>query len=199
MAKSEGNILTLQQLKEQGIHPLDYRLFLLAAHYRKAIAFSVEEAQKSGEARKKLNQFVRNLQHCKGKQIIPGLEKQLAAFNQSFEESIRNDLNTPKALGVLFNLVRKYNAVVSSNSLQKVEAEQILSKLIHWNDVLAVMDFDDSHERLPTQWKELIEKRERLRKEKRFAEADEIRDQLVRQGIMVEDTPEGTKWSEIPE
>ena len=103
------------------------------------------------------------------------------------------DLNISEALASIFDFVKAVNASVDSGIMGKESAAEALNFLKKVNNVLGVMSFE-KEEKLPKDLMKLIEQREKLRQEKKFAEADKIRVQLREKGIQLDDTAEGVKW-----
>ena len=103
-----------------------------------------------------------------------------------------DDLNTPAAFGALFSFVKQVNSMIDSNSLGKGGAEKALDALRRVNSVLGVMTFES--EQLPPRLAALVAQRDLARKKKDFAESDRIRKELLSEGVVVEDTPSGTRW-----
>ena len=107
-----------------------------------------------------------------------------------------DDLNTPKALSVLFSFVKRCNSLVDSGSISAEEASKAKAALERANSVLGVMEFGD--ETLPPNLAELVARRGEARRRKDFAESDRLRKELLASGILVEDTPAGTRWRRAP-
>ena len=175
MSKSNGEFLTLTTLIEKGYNPLAYRYFLLSATYRKELLFSFEALDAAVVAYEKLRAFCRQ-----EKDSIGTLH---AEYAQNFDEALRADLNTSKALSVLWTMLKddtlssgdKYATLMHFNKLfglglEKVEAE----KLSIGEAVQALLDA-----------------RAVARHEKNFAESDRLRDEIATHGFVVKDTPEG--------
>lgn len=178
MGKSEGNLLTLDQLKEKGFSPLDFRYFVLTAHYRTQLNFSLESLTAAHTALEKLHNFVRAT--GSGQLGCSGYETQ-------FKRAIENDINTPRALSVVWDLIndKKFPASSKKNSLLKF-------------DKVLGLDLDDSHSQqlsldLDKVVQDLLSLREQARQDKDFAKSDELRKQIESQGYEVMDTPKGQK------
>ncbi len=191
MAKSAGNFITLRTLKEQGYHPLDYRYFCLGGHYRSQLQFSIDSLNAARSARRNLIERIKELQVNAGEGAeLPPLEelgKGAGQYLELFRNAVCEDLNVPKALGTLWNLVKD----------EKVEGKQKLAVLFDMDRVLGLKlaESGSAGSRIDDQSLALIKEREEARKAKNFARADEIRDELANRGIRIKDTPEGTVWS----
>lgn len=182
MSKSLGNTYSLDDIDEKGFSPLAYKYMCLNAHYRKQINFtweSLEAAQKSIERLRIGSQQIDKKD--------PLSEHELIKYEKRFHEAINDDLNMPKAIGVLWELVRNENGGVNAG------------KLIKKMDSIFALDLFKQKEMIELDQEviDLIEKREEARENKNWQLADEIRDQLAEIGIELLDTPEGTKWKRI--
>ena len=111
---------------------------------------------------------------------------------ERFEDAMDGDLNTPKALSVLFTVAKKANMLIDSGSLGREAAAAVTAALVRVDSVLGVMEFGkrDLEPRLAG----LIARREEARKRKDYAESDRLREELLAEGIVVEDTPAGPRW-----
>lgn len=177
ISKSKGGLYTLSELEKMGFHPLAYRYFVLCAHYRKHLDFSIEKLKKYQEAYFKLKSLIFEIA-TKEKS-----EKINSRYLKEFEKFINDDLNTPKALQTLWKLVRDKKAdgkLATIREMDKVFGLNLIPETSISEDV-----------------KKLVEKREALRKEKRFEEADKIREELKKMGYIVEDTKDGPKIKKI--
>ncbi len=194
MSKSLGNFFTLHDLQQY--NPLALRLVLLSTHYRKQLDFSIKTL---GDAQKKierLNEVIAKLTEIKENKTASKIaEKEAEKLLAGFEKAMDSDLNVPKAMAALFGFVKKANALFDKRALGKKDAEKMLAALSRIDSVFGVMNFKQKKEEaLPAELRALVEKREELRKQKRFAEADAIRTQLREKGIELLDAPDGVKW-----
>lgn len=186
MAKSGENFLTLQALVDKSYSPLDYRYFVLTAHYRSQLGFSWESLEVAKKALHSLKGHVKNLRENKNRKTSVA---KLSEYKKRFEEAINDDLNMPKALSVLWDLIRSKENISSEDKLKLIfEFDKIFGLKLEEKEV---------EEKLSEEVENLIRKREEARKAKDFETADEIRDQLKEMGIILEDTPTGVKWKKI--
>lgn len=193
MSKSKGNFYTLRDLFEKGYSPLPIRYLLISVPYKKKLNFTFPSLEASYEAIKRLDSFIIRLKEINegqketGKDILPVLQK----FKENFINSLRDDLNTAEAFGHLFSFVKEINLLIEENELSALNAGLILNTLRDFDRILDILP-------QPTKAEEevlnLIKLRENLRKEKKYKEADEIREKLKNLGIILEDTPSGTRF-----
>ena len=198
MSKSLGNFFTVRDISEQ--YDLQVlRFFMLSAHYRRPLNFSKElmEASKNG-----LERIMNAAEHLRD--LLAGAQgEELAAeekaglqeagsFAEKFDAAMDDDFNTADAISAVFELVRFANANVTQQST-KAYVEAVYRELLELADILGLI-LEKEKEILAEDVEKLIEERQAARKAKDFARADEIRDMLLAQGIILEDTREGVKW-----
>jgi len=190
MHKSLGNVIYLRDLVKAGWEPNTVRLFFVSSSYRDSVDLTDSALVQARAQRERLSEFVERLKSVEesgGRH--PGLAKSLL---EDFEEAMDDDLNTPKALAVIFTLVKKVNSMIDSKTLSRAEASAIMEALEKINNVLWVFEFES--EALPPELAALLTKRDDARKRRDFEESDRIREQLLAQGVELEDTPTGTRW-----
>lgn len=198
MSKSLGNFRTVREISEQ--YDLQIlRFFMLSAHYRSPLNFSGElmEASKSGLER--IVNAADNLKYISENAKIESMtaeEKenlnQTAQFVKDFESAMEDDFNTADAIAAVFDLVKFANTTADAQG-SKEYAKSLYELLVRLTDVLGLI-VEKKEEILDTEIEALIAERQAARKEKNFARADEIRDELAAKGIVLLDTREGVKW-----
>ncbi len=194
MSKSLGNFYRLEDLKQ--FEPKTIRFALIFGHYRKQLDFRLEEAQKLDKTRKKLNETIqRLLGNSSSNSLNPKAKKIAELFLKKFENAMDSDLNTPKAFAALFDFSKKTNQLLDTGKTGKKDSELLLNAFKKADSVFGILDFEQKkEEKLPSDLMNLIQKREELRKQKKWVEADFIRKQLAEKGIELMDTPQGVKW-----
>ena len=198
MSKSLGNFFTIRDIGKK--YPLQViRFFMLSAHYRSPLNFSdalVESAKASlGRILNAVSNLEDIMNDAKNRPLTSKeeeLKNQILSYVSKFEEAMEDDLNTADAISYIFELVKLVNTnITSDSSLEVVKtAYETIGKLC---DVLGIITKQEK-EILDSDIEALIEERQAARKAKNFARADEIRDMLAEQGIILEDTREGVKW-----
>ena len=198
MSKSAGNFFTVREIGEK--YPLQViRFFMLSAHYRTPLNFSdtLVESAKTG-----LDRILTAIDLCRemaAKEETGSLSKEetehfanIEVLVKKFEDAMEDDFNTADAVSAIFEIVRESNSTVKDFSADY--AKKVLKVL---EDLCSVLGIETTKEEeiLDEEIEKLIEERQAARKNKDFARADEIRDQLLEQGIVLKDTREGVKWS----
>ena len=196
MSKSLGNFRTVREISEQ--YDLQVlRFFMLSAHYRSPLNFSADlmEASKNGLTR--IVTAVDNLKHLENAtsaEAMTDVEKETfektKEFVEGFETAMEDDFNTADAIASIFELVKFANATAESSKEYLKGLHDLIVKLA---DVLGLI-VEKEEELLAEDIEKLIEERQAARKEKNFKRADEIRNELLEKGIILEDTREGVKW-----
>lgn len=186
MSKSKGEFLTVSLLEEKGYNPLVYRLFCLQSHYRKPLEFSYEVLDNMTTA---YNKLIKKIGELKADGSVD--EEAFAGFRNKFEDAICSDLNTSSAITVIYDVLRSDINDVTKLELIKSFDEVLSLDLLkdHGNDRESSVDSELKEYILAK-----IEERKAAKKEKDFAKADAIRDELAAKGIQIKDTREGTVW-----
>jgi len=203
MSKSLNNFFTVRDIAKE----FDYeviRFFMLSAHYRNPINFSKELLEQAKNGLERMYTCLDNLKFLKQKasdremnEEEIALSNKLNTYKEAYIEAMEDDLNTADAIAALFDMVREINANIhatSNSSVAVIEfAENLLKEL---GSVLGILQKSDN-DSIDSEMEKLIEKRQQARKEKNWALADSIRDQLKDMGIILEDTPQGVKWRRV--
>ncbi len=191
MSKSKGNFFTIRDIAKKYPYRV-IRFFMLSAHYRSPINFSDELLAQSENGLTRIDNCAENLEFYI-KNATGADTADFAAYKQKFTDAMDDDLNTADAISVLFELVKDINTALAENKLSKESAQAAYDLLKELCDVLGIFKTEKS-DSLEAEIEKLIEERQQARKDKNFARADEIRDKLKADGIILEDTPQGVKW-----
>jgi cysteinyl-tRNA synthetase len=192
MGKRFGNFYTLRDLLKKGYNPIAIRYLLLATHHRQQLNFTFDGLEAAKNALQRLYDFIDNLKMVKGEKDNPEIVEILHKAKTDFEKAMDDDLNNSEALGVLFTLIKDINRLMEEKRMSSTDAEKVLDIVHRFDSVLGLIKREELI--LDEEVKSLIQKRIQARKNKDFKLADQIRKDLENQGIILEDTPEGTKW-----
>ena len=198
MSKSLGNFFTVREISEK--YDLQVlRFFMLSAHYRSPLNFSadlMESARTSLEriltAADNLRFLSKNAEEGRITEEEKALLDKADEYVQGFERAMDDDFNTADAVASVFELVKFINTTADGNR-SKEYLDTLYDILFKLTDVLGII-IDKKEEMLDDEIEAMIEKRQAARKERNFALADQIRDELLAKGIILEDTREGVKW-----
>lgn len=198
MSKSKGNFFTVRDISK--LYDLEIvRFFMLSTHYRNPINFSDEilNQSKAGlerlyNAKERLEFIISKLDDNDENAEESKLEEELHLFRQRFIEAMDDDLNTADAVSIIFELAKFMNSNVDENSTKEF-ANKVLDEFNELTDVLNVVN-KKQEDILDEEIEKLIEARTEAKKNRDFKLADEIRDELLEKGIVIEDTRQGVKW-----
>ena len=199
MSKSLGNFFTVRDIsREYDLEVL--RFFMLSAHYRNPVNFSHDLMESAKNGLDRILTAVDNLRHLsENAKDVPMTEdekKIIASIDdiyKKFEDSMDDDFNTADAISAIFELVKLANSNSSSDN-SKEYIDTLMKKITTLTDILGLKT-DKKEEMLDEDIESLIAERQQARKDKNFARADEIRDELLAKGIVLKDTREGVRWS----
>jgi cysteinyl-tRNA synthetase len=205
MSKSLGNFFTVKEILKK-FSPDVVRFFLLSTHYRSPIDFSFERLEESERALNRILNFLNSVEVVKELPLEEGGEPadlNPAQTKKEFEEAMDDDFNTAKALGTLYDLVKRANPIkdraIKRQRISKEEREQLLGAAQTVRELLQILGLRLEEEKKGGEIEEeliklLIEVRSELRKKKEFELADKIRERLKELGITLEDLPTGTVY-----
>ena len=204
MSKSLGNFMTARAAREK-FPPLAIRMFLLSAHYRSPVNFAPEGLEQASAAVERLRNCWSDLQFAKANRLGAddaageALVKSVEEFRAKFIEAMDDDFNTAAAMGVIFEAVSEVNKYLKENVAVAPVAVAAAEKFfIDMDEVMGVFGIEQDKKNEDggeaAQIEALIAERNAARKAKDWARSDAIRDELSAKGIILEDTPQGTKW-----
>ena len=179
MGKSLNNAYTLGDIEKKGFEVLDLRYFYLTGHYRKQLNFTWEALEAAREARLKLKRLVSGWKNGEGEKN----EGKIKSWEEKFKEAIENDLQMPQVLAVVWEMAKN----------DKLNGAEKLFLITKFDQVLGLDLGKRKTEEIPTNILGLVEKRDKARGDKRWDEADKIRDDLKKKGWRVLDSGNGVK------
>ena len=210
MSKSLGNTLWIKDMVQRH-EPEALRLYFLGTHYRHPLEFADERVSESAKALGRLQALVEEAERIGGKGTPKpgpdgGVFDEVAAHRERFEAAMDDDFNTPQALGVLFDLARFLQGTRTQLEQERVGAGPFLmgvGELVTLGRVLGLLEGGVRAQapvdpQLKARVESLVYLREQARKQRDFAEADRLRDELVRLGVTLKDTRGGTTWTLAP-
>jgi cysteinyl-tRNA synthetase len=196
MSKSLGNYYTLRDLVGKGHAPESIRYLLASVPYRKALNFTIDGLKSAAIAIDRLRNFKLRLEtdHC-----AEGRNEQLAArtaeASEAFTASLNDDLNTAEALAAVFEFVRDANSAMDSGEFRAGNAPAALAFLGQFDSIFDVLrPGTKAGELSDSEIETRVAERTAAKKNRDFALSDRIRDGLLEQGIILEDTKSGVRW-----
>lgn len=181
MSKSSGEFLTLHLLKSRGYDPMHYRYFCLSANYRSTLNFSYEALDAAKAAYDNLtNRVIEIKKEARNEKID---EVQANKYKEQFYTELYNDLGVPKALAVLWNMLRDKNANAATKLDCLLDFDTVFS--------IGIEQMKEKQLELSLEQKRLIEERQVARQTKDWKKSDELREQLLKSGLIIIDLPEG--------
>lgn len=194
MSKSLGNVYTLRDIENKGFNPLAFRYLILTSHYRSKLNFTWKSLTSAKEALNNLYTLVRKLK-SDPKKIADKKESKSASlveYEHKFNQAISDDLNTPKALAVMWDML---NEVVKNP--ERFNQQAVVTLLYRFDSIFGLGLKDVKSYRIPLKIRSLIKKREALRDKRQWQAADRIREKLLAMGWVVQDTPSGPELSKV--
>jgi cysteinyl-tRNA synthetase len=194
MSKSKGNFFTIPDLVAKGHRPDAIRYLFCQAHYRTQLNFTWDGLQHAAAALERVHGFVKRLLEIdKAGPASPKIDEACRKAEAQFGAALADDLNTPEALAAVHNLVSDGNGLMQAGEVTLEGARRLKRQIEKMNDVFAVL-LPDTDDRLRPEEQALFEERQQARKNREFQKADDARKKLEALGILLEDTPKGTRW-----
>jgi cysteinyl-tRNA synthetase len=212
MSKSLGNTHTIPEIIASGHRPSAVRYLLLSAHYRKQLNFTWESLQQSEEALRRLTDFLARVDAIEAVRSVgpsaptspaptsahPDVLARVAEARSAFSDAMQDDLNTAAALGAIFELVRSLNSAIDAGQVGIGDVPAIRQAFDQFDQVLGILSLRRAEDEQPPvaveEIERLIEERHAARRRRDFAAADRVRDDLAARGVLLEDSPAGTRW-----
>ncbi|MBU1232737.1 MAG: cysteine--tRNA ligase [Proteobacteria bacterium] len=197
MSTEAGNVVTLKDIVEQGFTPRDIRFMLLSVHYRKPLNFSYRRLTTVRTALRRLDEFTCKLLCLPPGRPHPEVATFVSAMEEQFFEAMDDDLNVSKGMGAIYKFIKRTNPILHVNHLDGDQKKYILESLGKMNEILQIFRLKGCP--LAPSVNALIMRRQKARQEKDWKAADEVRDELIRQGIQIIDTATGPVWQRVGE
>jgi cysteinyl-tRNA synthetase len=194
MSKSKGNFYTLPDVLDRGYRPDAVRYLLSQAHYRSRLNFTFEGLRHAQAALDRVHGFLRRLAEVdRDGPVADPVRAAAERAARAFDEALASDLNTPEALAAVHGLVTDGNGLIADGGLTREGAALLRSRLEAMNRVFGVL-LPEDEEQLSAEEQRLLAERQEARRRRDFARADQLRDELQGLGVLLEDTPKGTRW-----
>jgi len=196
MAKRDGTFLTPLDIYKKNYTPQQLRFFFVSTHYQTQVNFTFEALDSSSKALKKILDFENQLEFITQKSKID-VQKELDSLRNDFEKAMDEDINTPNALAVIFDFIRKFNKEIAENNIGNADVAKISKQFDEFNKVFGILKTQKIA--ISEAIKGLLESREQARNKKHWDKADKIRKKIRELGYDVQDTEKGPKiikWRE---
>jgi cysteinyl-tRNA synthetase len=198
MAKSLGNIARVADLLDAGISARALRYALIAVNYRAPNNYSDESLAAAAAAIERLDAVLAALAaYREDRPDDASFEGLLAAADHDYAAALDDDLNVSAALAVLFDLVREINRRIDARALSTADANRAVALLQSFDEVLAILP--DAGDDVDAETRAMLDEREAARARRDWAASDQLREELARRGIAVEDTRDGQRWRRAAE
>ncbi|PMD68362.1 cysteine--tRNA ligase [Companilactobacillus nuruki] len=195
MSKSLGNFVTVHDLVKT-TNPQVLRFFLSSTHYRRPLEYSKTNLQKAADNLDKIKTAYNNLKFrlddATESVDIENIQNQVERIITDFRTAMDDDFNVQNGLTEIFNLVSLANNYSSQETVAKNAVNVILEAMVNLTSILGVQL--DSQQDLSAEIQNMVDQRDQARANKDFATSDKLRDQLKEMGVILEDTPQGTRW-----
>ena len=200
MSKSLGNFFTLRDLLQRGYTGTEVRYMLLQAHYKTQLNFTFTGLDSVRETLARLNNFIQRLLEVDVE--LPAENKELDSIlykaHNSFALALADDLNISLGLAAIFDLIREVNVLCDVQKIGRQEAEKVIQLMKQFDTILGVLSFEKQTTAVPQELQDALEKRIQARKDKDWALADKLRDYIISNGYLIEDTPNGMRLKKAP-
>ena len=203
MSKSVGNVYTVPDVVAKGYRPSALRYLLLSSHYRKQLNFTWTGIEQAEEALRRVVDLLAKLDDMTratgaGDVRNAALDEAVGRARDAFRDALASDLNTAAGLAAVFDLVREGNTAIAARKMSAADARVVRDAIEDFDRVLGVIALRRAEDATPdvpvNEIEQLIDERKAAKQRREFARADEIRTSLADRGILLEDTPAGTRW-----
>jgi len=197
MSQEAGNVVTLNDLLLRGFTPREVRFMLLSVHYRKPLNFSYKRLVNVRTALRRIDEFTCKLLCLPPGRPHPEIAAHVSTMNDAFFEAMDDDLNVSKGLAAIYTFIKIVGPILNVNNLDFDQKKYILDNFNTINQILQIFRLKGCP--LAPAANTLIARREKARAEKNWQAADEVREELLRQGIQIIDTATGPVWKPLEE
>ena len=194
MSKSKGNFFTIPDIVGRGHSPEAIRYLLAGSHYRKPLNFGFEGLQQAQAALDRVRGLLLRLDDVSAPGPEGEAEEAAQRWRKEFDAALADDLNTPEALAAVHGLVGRANALLAEGALTAAGAARVRDALAAMDGVFGVLLPGPAVDQLSPEQQALFDERQDARKKRDFARADDARRRLEALGVLLEDTPKGTRW-----
>lgn len=200
MSKSLGNSYLLRDIEVKGFDPTDFRYFVLGAHYRKPLNFTWTALEGARNARAKLRDAIVSLRTCEGTSALKEeneVLKVISHLEKQFRAALDDDLNTPKALSALNELIHYANSLRAMGHCSNRTSKMLFATIKEFDRVLGLDLEKTKTDAIPLEIQQLVSKREEHRKAREWGEADRVRKEIHKHGYEIEDTPSSPRIKKL--
>jgi cysteinyl-tRNA synthetase len=199
MSKSIGNVHTVPDVVAKGHRPSALRYLLLSSHYRKQLNFTWAGMDQAEESLRRIVDFLARLEDVRGDATHGDAAAMVTRAREAFRKALESDLNTAAALAAVFDLVSEGNTAIDAKRVGAADAALIREAIEECDRVLGVVSLRRAEDaavpdELVREIERLVEARRDAKQRRDFAAADQIRKTLAERGILLEDSPTGTRW-----
>jgi cysteinyl-tRNA synthetase len=198
MSKSVGNVYSVQDVLDKGFRLSALRYILLSGYYRKQLNFTWIGLEQAEEALRRITDFLGRVEGLATGNAHAEVTARVKEAVDAFDAALRDDLNTAAGLGAIFDLIRALNIAMDAKQVGKADANEIIAAFNHFDRVLGVLSLRRAEDATPPIPQADIDAgilaRQEARRKRDFAEADRIRQDLLSKGVILEDSPQGTRW-----
>jgi cysteinyl-tRNA synthetase len=198
MSKSVGNVYTVQDVLDKGFRLSALRYILLSGYYRKQLNFTWTGLEQAEEALRRITDFLGRVEALTTESTHDEVTTRVKEAVDAFDAALRDDLNTAAGLAAIFDLIRALNISMDAKQVGKGDAPEIIAAFNHFDRVLGVLSLRRAEDATPpipqAEIDAAIQARQEARRKRDFGEADRIRQDLLAKGVILEDSPQGTRW-----